>query len=185
MISRPAPAGGVAQLPVHLTEREARQLANCEGTARLRLIPYWYARYASAGQATYRDKVISFDEEGAIAINAINGLTTLPEESATVQAELPRGAEVLEAQIPREEAEARVIEHVVSRLTQKVRIRQERREAIFYEEKVFRPDRRTIRVELARVFVPVWQIRGRSIVEINAFSGETLSSPMDEGVEIL
>ena len=40
-------------------------------------------------------------------------------------------------------------------------------------------------MELSRVFVPVWQIRGRSIVEINAFSGETLSSPMDEGVEIL
>ena len=92
---------------------------------------------------------------------------------------------MLEALVSREEAEARVVEAVVARLTQKVRIRQERREAIFYEEKVFRPDRRAIRVELTRVFVPVWQIRGRSIVEINAFSGETLSTPMDEGVEIL
>lgn len=183
--SRPAPSGGVAQLPVRLTEREARQLANCEGTARLRLIPYWIARYASSGRTTYRDKAISFDEQGAIALNAINGEMAEPEENAVVQAELPAGAEVLEAQIPREEAEARVVEYVVGRLTQKVRIRQERREAIFYEEKVFRPDRRAIRVELSRIFVPVWQIRGRSIVEINAFSGETLSSPMDEGVEIL
>ena len=93
-----------------------------------------------------------------------------PEEDAVVQAELPAGAEVLEAQVTREAAETRAVEYVVGRLTQKVRIRQERREAIFYEEKVFRPDRRSIRVELSRVFVPVWQIRGRSIVEINAFS---------------
>jgi hypothetical protein len=183
--ARQAPAGGVAQLPVRVTEREARQLANCEGTVRLRLIPYWYARYVSAGRTTYRDHAISFDEEGTIAINAINGETADPEEDAIVQAELPAGAEVLEVQVTRQEAEARVVEDVVARLTQKVRIRQERREAIFYEEKVFRPDRRAIRVELSRVFVPVWQVRGKSIVEINAFSGETLSSPMDDGVEIL
>ncbi len=183
--ARSAASGGVAQLPVRVTEREARQLANCEGTARLRLIPYWVARYASAGRTTYKDRVISFDDEGTIALNAINGETAIPEEAAVVQAELPTGSEVLEALVSRDEAEARVVELVVARLTQKVRIRQERREAIFYEEKVFRPDRRAIRVELTRVFVPVWQIRGRSIVEINAFSGETLSSPMDEGVEIL
>ncbi len=180
-----APGGGVAQLPIRLTEREARQLANTEGAVRLRLIPYWYGRYASSGRTTYRDKAISFDEEGEIALNAINGETADPEENAVVKAELPGGAEVLEGQITREEAAARVVEYVVGRLTQKVRIRQERREAIFYEEKIFRPDRRAIQVELSRVFVPVWQIRGRSIVEINAFSGETLSSPMDEGVEIL
>ena len=183
--ARPTPSGGVAQLPVRLTEREARQLANCEGTARLRLIPFWYARYASTGQTTYRDQAISFDQKGAIALNAVNGELTTPDQDAVVLDELPEGAEVLEGLVTRETAETRVIEHVVAKLTQKVRIRQERREAIFYEEKVFRPDRRAIRVELMRVFVPVWQIRGRGIVEINAFSGETLSSPMDEGVEIL
>lgn len=177
--------GGVAQLPARLSEREARMLANCEGTASLRLIPYWYARYDSTGRTTYRDRVISFDAQGAVALNAINGEMGEPEEAHVVQDELPAGAEVLETLISRQEAEARVLEHVVRQLTQKVRIRQERREAIFYEEKVFRPDRRAIRVEASRVFVPVWQIRGRGIVEINAFSGETLSSPMDEGVEIL
>ena len=182
---RTAATGGVTQLPIRLTEREARQLANTEGAVRLRLIPYWYGRYTSAGRTTYRDRAISFDEQGGVALNAINGETADPEENAVITAELPAGAEVLEGQITREEAVARVTEYVVGRLTQKVRIRQERREAIFYEEKVFRPDRRAIRVELVRVFVPVWQIRGRSIVEVNAFSGETLSAPMDEGVEIL
>jgi hypothetical protein len=35
------------------------------------------------------------------------------------------------------------------------------------------------------MYVPVWQVRGKKIVEINAFTGEILSQPMDEGVEIL
>ena len=178
--------GGVAQLPVRVSEREALQLANCEGAVRLRLIPYWCAHYSSSGQASYRDHAISFEDRGTVAINAINGTVSVPqEEEAVVQAGIPEGAEVLDALITREEAEARVVESVVARLTQKVRIRQERREAIFYEEKVFRPDRRAVQVGVSRVFVPVWQVRGRSIVEINAFSGETLSTPMDEGVEIL
>lgn len=179
-------AGGVAMLPVRISEREARQLAGTDGTARLRLIPFWLAVYASSGRTTYRDKAISFDEHAAIAINAINGeLETEPDLDDLVQDELPEGADVLEGLIPRDKAEASAVEYVVGRLTQKVRIRQERRDAIFYEEKVFRPDRRAIRVDLSRFFVPVWQVRGRSIVEINAYSGETLSSPMDEGVEIL
>jgi hypothetical protein len=38
---------------------------------------------------------------------------------------------------------------------------------------------------MTQVYVPVWQIRGKKIVEVNATNGEILSVPMDEGVEIL
>lgn len=48
-----------------------------------------------------------------------------------------------------------------------------------------KPDKRNIDIELDEVYVPVWQIRGKKIVEINAYTGEILSVPMDEGVEIL
>ncbi len=177
--------GGIPHLPVRVSERDARMLAKSEGTARLRLIPYWLARYASSGGTTYKDHAISFDQQGTIAVNAINGELIPLDDGAVTHAELPPGAEVIETHISRDAAEAKVVDHVVRTLSKKVRIRQERREAIFYEEKVFRPDRKAIRVELTRLFVPVWQVRGRSIVEINAFSGETLSTPMDEGVEIL
>ncbi|HOV67372.1 MAG TPA: hypothetical protein PLI31_03315, partial [Methanoregulaceae archaeon] len=177
--------GGIPHLPVRISEREARMLAQSEGTAQLRLIPYWQAHYVSSGGTVYKDHQITFDQEGSIALNAINGEFLSLDDGSITRAELPSGVEVVETQIPREAAEGRVVDHVVRSLTRKVRIRQERREAIFYEEKVFRPDRRAIRVELNRVFVPVWQVRGRSIVEINAYTGEALSTPMDEGVEIL
>lgn len=73
----------------------------------------------------------------------------------------------------------------MERLTQRVRIKQVKGDAIFYEEKVIKPDRKNITIDIREVFIPVWQIRGKKIVEINANTGEVLSVPMDEGVEIL
>jgi len=57
-------------------------------------------------------------------------------------------------------------------------------DAISYEEKVLKPDRGGININVRQVYIPIWQVRGKKIVEVNAFSGEVLSSPMDEGVEI-
>ncbi|NLX49713.1 MAG: hypothetical protein GXY82_07590 [Methanospirillum sp.] len=182
---RDAGAGGIPHLPVRISGSEASMLARSDGAVRLRLIPFWCARYSSSGGTTYKNHTILFDDEGLLALNAINGEIEAVEELPVVRGGLPDGTEVMEALIPREDAGERVVEHVVRSLTKKVRIRQERRDAIFYEEKVFRPDPRSIRTDLSRVFVPVWQVTGGSIVEINAYSGETLSSPMDEGVEIL
>ena len=58
-------------------------------------------------------------------------------------------------------------------------------DAIFYEEKVIRPEKKNIQLDIAQVFVPVWQIKGKKIVEVNATTGDILAVPMDEGVEIL
>jgi hypothetical protein len=73
---------------------------------------------------------------------------------------------------------------LIEKLTQRVRIKQEKGDAIFYEEKVLKPDRKNITIEFQQVFVPVWQIRGKKIAEVNAFTGELLTEPMDEGVEV-
>jgi hypothetical protein len=74
---------------------------------------------------------------------------------------------------------------LIDQLTRTVRIKQVKGDAIFYEEKVIRPDRKNIQLDIRQMYVPVWQVRGKKIVEINAFTGEILSQPMDEGVEIL
>ena len=86
--------------------------------------------------------------------------------------------------IRKDEATERIVNELIDRLTQKVRIKQEKGDAIFYEEKILKPDRKNITVDTRQVYIPIWQIRGKKIVEINAFTGELLSEPMDEGVEI-
>jgi len=117
-------------------------------------------------------------------INAINGIKLDLDGTKVEDSEIPANAEVSDAHITKEEASERMVTELIERLTQKVRIKQEKGDAIFYEEKTLKPDRKNITVDTKQVYIPVWQIRGKKIVEVNAFTGELLSEPMDEGVEV-
>ncbi|MCG7854255.1 MAG: hypothetical protein MIO88_00215, partial [Methanoregulaceae archaeon] len=128
---------------------------------------------------------IPFDSQGSGAINAINGLRVTAEGADVSDTEIPAGAEVVKPNISQEDAAERITKELIDQLTQKVQIKQVKGDAIFYEEKVIKPDRKNIEIDIRQLYVPVWQVRGKKIVEVNAFSGEILSEPMDEGVEIL
>ncbi len=78
-----------------------------------------------------------------------------------------------------------IITSIISSLAKRVRIKTESGDAIFSEEKTFKPSREQIERTIWLLYVPVWQVRGRHIVEVNATTGEILSEPMDEGVELL
>jgi len=170
--------------PVKITEQAAIRTAGVQGAAKLRFIPYHLFHYTSTGEQVYKDRRIPFDAEGWGAINAINGIKIELDGKQVVEDEIPAGAEVADPHIAKEEAAERIVSELIERLTQKVRIKQEKGDAIFYEEKVLRPDRKNIKVDAKQVYIPVWQIRGKKIVEVNAFTGELLSEPMDEGVEV-
>jgi hypothetical protein len=147
-------------------------------------MPYYLFHYKSTGEQVYKDRRIPFDADGWGAINAINGIKIELDGKQVIEDEIPAGAEVADSHIAKEEAAERITGELIERLTQKVRIKQEKGDAIFYEEKILKPDRKNITVESKQVFIPVWQIRGKKIVEVNAFTGELLSEPMDEGVEV-
>jgi hypothetical protein len=170
--------------PVKITEQAAMRTAGVQGTAKLRFMPYHLFHYTSTGEQVYKDRRIPFDADGWGAINAINGIKIELDGKQVVEDEIPTGTEVADPHISKEEAAERIVSELIERLTQKVRIKQEKGDAIFYEEKVLRPDRKNIRVDAKQVYIPVWQIRGKKIVEVNAFTGELLSEPMDEGVEV-
>ena len=175
----------IAHLPVKVNKQAAEQIAAIQGTVHLRFIPHWFYHFQSSGEQVYKDKHIPFDAEGSGGINAINGLRVDACETRSVDGPVPADADIVQPHISREEATERIYEELITQLTQRVRIKQEKGDAIFYEEKVMKPERKDISLEIYQVYVPVWQIRGRKIVEVNAHSGEILSTPMDEGVEIL
>jgi len=174
----------IPHFPVKLTEQAAIRAAGIQGTAKLRFMPYYLIHYTSTGEQVYKDRRIPFDAEGWGAINAINGIKIDLDGSKVEESAIPGNAEVSDAHIRKEEASERMVSELIDRLTQKVRIKQEKGDAIFYEEKVLKPDRKNITVETKQVYIPVWQIRGKKIVEVNAYTGELLSEPMDEGVEV-
>ena len=170
--------------PIKITEQAAVRIGGIQGIAKLRFIPYFLFHFTSTGEQVYKDRRIPFDSEGWGAINAINGIKIELDGKQIEEKEIPGGAEVSDPHIRKEEATDRIVNELIDRLTQKVRIKQEKGDAIFYEEKILKPDKKNISVDTRQVYIPVWQIRGKKIVEINAFTGELLSEPMDEGVEI-
>jgi hypothetical protein len=179
------PSGvSIPHFPVKLTEQAAIRAAGVQGTAKLRFIPYYLFHYTSSGEQVYKDRRIPFDADGWSALNAINGIKIDLDGKQVEDKDIPGGAEVCNPHIKKEEASERMVTELIERLTQKVRIKQEKGDAIFYEEKILKPDKKNITIDAKQVYIPVWQIRGKKIVEVNAFTGELLSEPMDEGVEV-
>ncbi len=174
----------ISHYPVKITEQAAMRTGGVQGTAKLRFIPYFLFHYISSGEQVYKDRRIPFDADGWGAINAINGIKIDLDGKLLEETEIPGNAEVADPHIRKEEASERIVTELIERLTQKVRIKQEKGDAIFYEEKTLKPDRKNITIDAKQVYIPVWQIRGKKIVEVNAFTGELLSEPMDEGVEV-
>jgi hypothetical protein len=178
------PGVTIPHFPIKLSEQAAIRASGIQGSAKLRFIPYFLIHYSSSGEQVYKDRRIPFDAEGYGAINAINGIKLELDGTMVEDTAIPASAEIADAHIRKEEASERMVTELIERLTQKVRIKQEKGDAIFYEEKVLKPDKKNITVETKQVYIPVWQIRGKKIVEVNAFTGELLSEPMDEGVEV-
>lgn len=172
-------------LPIKVNKQAAEQIAGTQGNALLRFMPHWFYHYLSSGEQVYKEHRVSFESDGSGAMNAINGLKIDVGGSAAEEEEIPPGSDVVKPHISKEDAAERIYAELIDKLTQKVRIKQVKGDAIFYEEKVIKPDRKNIQLDIMQVYVPVWQVKGKKIVEVNAFTGEILSEPMDEGVEIL
>lgn len=180
------PSGvAIPHLPVKINKQEAERIAGIVGTGSLKFMPHWLYHYVSSGEQMYKEHRVPFDSEGWGALNAINGIKIEIDPKLVDKSGISINAEIVQPHISKDDADERICNELIERLTQRVRIKQVKGDAIYYEEKVVKPDKRNIDIELDEVYVPVWQIRGKKIVEINAYTGEILSVPMDEGVEIL
>jgi hypothetical protein len=184
----PAPEEAGPELPhvpARVDEKRARAISGETGTGTLRFIPYWRYHYRSSGQKGYGSQVVTFNAEKRGAINAINGAETGEEIGQAEVSPVPASAVVLKPMVQKAEAEEKLRSRVVEELTQKVRIKQVKGDTIFYEERIFKPERKDIGIEMELVHVPVWQFRGKKFVELNAVTGVVLTEPMDTGAELL
>ncbi len=192
-VAGPSSSGGTSQpalgynliLPIRITPQDAARVARQQGTTLLRMIPYWYYHYTSGGEATYKGKSVSFDDEGSGWINAINDLPADFMGAVPQDGILPQDADVMTPVTSMDAAKAKVMTDLMKKLTRRVRIKTTSGDAIFAEEKEFRPNESNIDLDFSKVYVPVWQVRGKKdIVEVNAYTGQELALPSDEGCEI-
>ncbi|MDD3573922.1 MAG: hypothetical protein PHD71_02695 [Methanospirillum sp.] len=174
----------IPHLPVRIHRDEAEEKAGAPGVATLRFLPHWMFRFTCKGSADYKDQVVQFDKTGSGAINAINGALTGIDGDTITRREIPEGSEIAKPSINRADAEKRITGHLIRSMTKRVQIRQVKGDAIFYEEKNLAPEPDNFSLELRELYIPVWQIKGKKIIEINAHTGERLIEPLDDGVEI-
>ncbi|WP_319539702.1 hypothetical protein [uncultured Methanospirillum sp.] len=181
------PAGSgikIPHLPVRVHREEAEDKAGVPGVATLKFLPYWLYRFTSRGSGSFKEQEVSFDGSGVGALNAINGSLIDVDPDTVTRRSIPQGSEVVRAQIDKEAADEKITGDLIRSMTRKVKARQIKGDAIYYEEKNVAPERSNIALELRELFIPVWQIKGKKIVEINAYTGERLREPMDDGVEV-
>jgi hypothetical protein len=175
----------ITHLPLKIDAARAVRIAGIQGDPKLRMIPHWRYHIVSNGERTFKDKLISFKADKWGAFNAINGIAVDTPMEKAESSGVPVSAEIAHPRNERGEAEARIVNDLIEQLTQRIKVRVEKGDAIYYEEKVFKPERKDIQVDIDLVYIPVWQVRGKKIVEVNGSTGEILSTPMDEGVELL
>jgi len=175
----------IPHLPISIDKRRAARIAGIDGQIAFRFLPHWHYHWKSTGEKIFKDRVISFDAEERGCMSAINGLRGDIDIGALVTDAIPGDAVVLDPTIDEETARDRIIEEITDKLTRGVRVKREEGDTISTEDKILKPDRKDITVDLSLFYVPIWQVKGKRIVEVNAVNGEILCEPMDDGVELI
>ena len=183
--TEPEPGPEIPHLPVTITASRAQVISGVKGTAMLRFIPYWAYQAESHGEKIYKSHIISFEREENGVVSAVNGMKGDFTTEITETTAVPGDADILPAKLTKKGIKERVLSTLIEDLSQTVRISQSEGDAIFYEDRSFSPDPENISISSEIVYVPVWQIRGNRIAEVNAFTGDLLEMPMDDGVEVL
>jgi uncharacterized membrane protein YkoI len=172
-------------IPPRITREQAVSISGSGGRTSIRLIPHWHYHYKSSGEKVFKDRVVSFEGAGSGAFNAINGVESEVDPGMVVNNPIPLESTVMETVIGEEEAKEKITDEVIGSLAKGVRIRLEEGDTLAFEDRILKPDRKDITVDLLLFYVPVWEVRGNKIIEVNGVTGKILTHPMDDGVEIL
>ena len=177
-------------LPSSLTEERARQIAGINGELRRMYIPHYLYKCTGTGEKQYKTHIIDFKAEETGLINAISGSPAaleIPEHSKIeiMTRSVPVGSKVLKPETDKNGIEEKIYQKMKEKLTRNVRISKTEGDTISYEDIEVAPDRDNLRVDIEMVYLPVIQIRGNKVIEIETFSGSILKEPVDDGVELL
>jgi hypothetical protein len=171
-------------LPINMTRGEAEERAKIAGMVTLRFVPVWMYTYTCTGEEAVFDKVVSFEQSGTGAINALNGKETAFDPDVITRKMVSKDTKVLTPRITQDEAIEIVVSGLIESLSQTVQDRKVWGQSISYQDKHVSPRRDQIDITMSEIYVPVWLVKGNRTVEINAYSGQICRSGSDGAVFI-
>lgn len=178
--------------PIKLQKERAAMMAKSEigmpEDVVLKFVPFWNYAYAVKAEHRFKNKVIDISGQGQGCLNALNGnkeqleilqvndSLTLPDDNYEIKSKM----------IDQKEAESTLISNIIEEYTKDVRFNNVVGEAMISEHKLFKPSMDDIRFKIELVYVPIWEVKGtRNSVEINAYTQEILTNPVDDDVEFM
>jgi hypothetical protein len=178
--------------PIKLQKDKAIAMARSEigmpKDVSLKFVPYWRYAYAVKAEHRFKNKVVDISGQGQGCLNALNGnreqielqqvndSITLPDDSYEIKSQM----------FDQQEAETTLLSEIIEEYTKDVRFSNVVGEAMISEHKIFKPTADDIRFNIELVYVPIWEVKGsRNSIEINAYTQEILTEPVDDDVEFV
>ncbi|NPE29880.1 hypothetical protein HNV12_18350 [Methanococcoides sp. SA1] len=178
--------------PIKLLKDRAVAMARSEigmpNDVVLKFVPYWRYAYAVKAEHRFKNKVIDISGQGQGCLNALNGNKEQIElQQINENITLPDdNYEIKNKMFDQQEAESTLLAEIIEEYTKDVRFSNVVREAMISEHKMFKPTPDDIQLNIDLVYIPIWEVKGsRNSIEINAYTQEILTEPVDDDVEFV
>ncbi|MDV0446067.1 hypothetical protein MmiAt1_16770 [Methanimicrococcus sp. At1] len=154
----------------------------------LKFVPYWKYTYTLKVDRKVGNDQIKMAASGEGLVNAVNGIEDDIElgEIGT-QTEIPDIEYVMkQPKMTKEEAQKIILEKLKRQHTQEVKSNDMDAQSIIYQNKTFRPQEKDFEIKVTQIFASVWEVQGKKdCLELNAYNGQPLSNPADDGAEFV
>lgn len=154
----------------------------------LKFIPYWKYTYTLKVDRKVGNDYIKMAASGDGLYNAVNGIEDDIElGDIGTQTEIPDIEYVMkQPKLTKEEAQKQILEKLKKQHTQEVKSNDTDAQSIIYQNKTFRPLEKDFEIRIHLVFASVWEVQGKKgCLEINAYNGQPLLTPTDDGAEFV
>jgi len=159
---------------IFLSQQPAEEVRSCS----LKFNPIWVYKFSFNVQKNFKSKIAKLASSGEGFVDALTGENSFTSyHEFQERAEIPtQNYEVKEAKITREEAIQIALEAIIRQNTKEIRLNEMIGDTIVSERKVIAPEPGEINISPELVHLPVWEVTGLKLVEVNAHTGQVISS---------
>jgi hypothetical protein len=154
----------------------------------LKFVPYWKYAYTLKVDRKMGNDHVKMTASGEGVYNAVNGIEDDIElGDIGTQTVIPDIEYVMkQPKVSKEEAQKVILEKLKRLHTQEIKSSDTDAQSIIIQNKTFQPQEKDFEIKIAQVFASVWEVRGKKAsLEINAYNGQALSNPADDGAEFV
>ena len=179
-------------LPINMAKTSVIKISQAKiGEVRdllLKFIPSYSYKYQFDTKRRFRSKIIDLNGQGEGMVNAITGEHTITRSPDILEyAEIiTENYQIKEPTISDDEAKEKVLDAIILKHSNKMKVDEVKGDAIVSESKTLSPLKNEIDLTINIVYVPVWEIHGKqNTIDINAYDGHILETPVDDDAEFV